>query len=441
MLALLLAASVPAVADADIVAEVERAAGSPWSEEGVGGEVQHLSGSDLVRDLGDEVYEVEASLMSAGPSGWLLDRPPDVPVSAPELPVVDPPAPSSLLPDERVLAAPVQLADAATSEAEAQLAGARATADQQALDARGAADDAAKGVLHLLAVADAPVLPGLLRMDAAQAGVVPADAPSSADPVGARGAAGVRGTEPPTPLALDAWLSGPDLAMPGALAQAPPPAAAGPAPGLRAGAARALPPAATVPLALAVLGGILAGFLLYHRVREESSLEHPSRRALYQAIVARPGCTIQSAARMAGLSRGTAVHHLRMLARHRLVTQRPGTKEVHLFPNTPGFEGAAGAHLALLARPRTRQVGQLVAAHPGLTRTQVAGAVGISPSTLDWHLRSLMGSGLVTEQLVEGRRALLPTAGLAQALATSPSAALHVAVAEAVPEPLSLPPA
>jgi DNA-binding transcriptional ArsR family regulator len=198
--------------------------------------------------------------------------------------------------------------------------------------------------------------------------------------------------------------------------------------------------AVVAPALLALIGGLLFAPSLYHRVQQESSLDHPGRRALYEAIVASPGCTIQSAARASGLSRGTAVHHLRILARHRLVLQRPGTKEVHLFPNTPGFEGALAQHLSLLARPRTREIAALVAAEPGLTRTEVAQRVGITPSTLDWHLGQLLQSGLVAERLEGRRRALMPGDALAPALARGQAPLPPVALAQ--PEPaLTMPPA
>jgi DNA-binding transcriptional ArsR family regulator len=164
---------------------------------------------------------------------------------------------------------------------------------------------------------------------------------------------------------------------------------------------------------------------LYHRLHRHQLLEHPARSKLYELVAGRPGIHIEELARASGCSRSTAVYHLRLLARNGYVVAVGSAKSVHYYPNNGHQDPTERDQRALLSSPRTRAIAQLVAAQPGIPRSAISAAVGVSASTLSWHLGRLLEKGLVEDRLVGGGRALFPSAGLAEMLqpwATAPAA-------------------
>jgi DNA-binding transcriptional ArsR family regulator len=197
--------------------------------------------------------------------------------------------------------------------------------------------------------------------------------------------------------------------------------------------------AASIPLAAFAIAIVLLAPPLYHRLQKQKLLDHGARARLYQLVQERPGIHIEELARAAGISRSTAVYHLRLLTRHGHIVAMGARKSVHYYPNSGIADAGQRGQRALLASPRARTVASVVQHRPGITRNELAPAAGITLSTLSWHLGRLVEAGLLEDRVLpNGQRGLFPAAHLAGFLApwqAMPPAAEPEIEAAPVPAP------
>jgi predicted transcriptional regulator len=155
---------------------------------------------------------------------------------------------------------------------------------------------------------------------------------------------------------------------------------------------------------------------LYHHIRPDSALGNPVRARLYETVARQPGITIQDAAERVGIARTTAAYHLRLLGRQGLVLERPARKTVHYYRNDGRLTETQQLQLQALASSRTRNLAVVLASRPGLQRSELAAALGVTIATVNWHLRPLVDRGLLREELQGRRRLLYPTDALRSSL-------------------------
>ena len=183
--------------------------------------------------------------------------------------------------------------------------------------------------------------------------------------------------------------------------------------------------AATISVA-AILVGALGAILwpakwglpalgLFSRIGHDQVLEHPLRERIVQVIEAEPGIHFQELVRKLDAGRGTMEHHLRKLVDANLVSTNVSQGFTCYFP-----KGKVDRHLMaaapVLKSDGARQVLQAIQESPGRAAQDVAGVTGLTPSTVNYHLKRLVASGLVAHER-RGRFILLtPTPLGTQAL-------------------------
>lgn len=190
---------------------------------------------------------------------------------------------------------------------------------------------------------------------------------------------------------------------------APPAAAdAGAQPPLReASAAGAwLPGGSVAALAPALaFSGLLGGIAA--RVLARNALASSTRRRLLDAVRADPGCTVGGLARATGLSYKTVAHHVRVLARARLLHVGPGPQP-RLFATG---HVAPAARAVLLARraPSAQRILARLEQAPA-RQSDLAAMLGLAPSTVSEQVRRLASAGLVA-RTADGELCLARPAG------------------------------
>lgn len=117
-----------------------------------------------------------------------------------------------------------------------------------------------------------------------------------------------------------------------------------------------------------------------------------SRRRVYEAVRANPGIHAREVVRRAGIPAGTVKYHLAYLSRHGLIKEEKDGNLARFFPS--GF-GAERQLMGLLRQHTIRKIMLALMAGDKLTHERIVGAVGLSPSTVSWHLRKLEGAGVV----------------------------------------------
>jgi predicted transcriptional regulator len=216
---------------------------------------------------------------------------------------------------------------------------------------------------------------------------------------------------------LASWFTQMDLDYDGAKVVAPtgPPAASAPREDdgpstLLATFVPTVPQAAGATVLGLILGALYwlwpklkagAALGLFSRISGQDLLEHPARAQLLMIVQAEPGVHFQDLVRRSGLPNGTAVHHLGKLTKGGLVSVRALGRYTCYFPGASPSRSAV-ASAAVLRSDGARRVYEAIQGHPGLSGLELAGLVGLQPSTVNYHVQKLVESGLVLSSR-EGR--------------------------------------
>lgn len=120
-----------------------------------------------------------------------------------------------------------------------------------------------------------------------------------------------------------------------------------------------------------------------------------SRASLLDLVEEAPGQSLLDAARTLDLHVSTVSYHARRLeeqGRARLI--RDG-RCLRMFPKGNGLAPREAAFIAALKSPRAREVVELLADRPGLTKADAARALDLSVKGLSWHVDRLDDLGVV----------------------------------------------
>lgn len=162
-----------------------------------------------------------------------------------------------------------------------------------------------------------------------------------------------------------------------------------------------------VPALVLVSSGILAGLILFaagiwpmlkavgvglfSRIAPEEALDNPIRRRIMDVVASQPGAHAKEIVRRVGNSRRAVEHHLAQLVLAKRLVLRAGPGYHCYFP-----VGALEPNLARAAQAvRAPSARAVLAAIGGDHRTiaSVAGALGLAPSTIHYHITNLQAAG------------------------------------------------
>lgn len=158
-------------------------------------------------------------------------------------------------------------------------------------------------------------------------------------------------------------------------------------------------------LAYALLPAKFGALGLFSRIGSGEVLDHPMRAQIASLVEAEPGIHFQEIVRRLDAGRGTTEHHLRKLLSANVVSAQVAQGFTCYFP-----KGKVDRHLMaaapVLKSDGARQVLQCIQEQPGRAALDVAGVTGLTPSTVNYHLKRLVASGLVSNER-RGRYLLL----------------------------------
>lgn len=137
---------------------------------------------------------------------------------------------------------------------------------------------------------------------------------------------------------------------------------------------------------------------------EEEVLSLERRRRVYHAVRAHPGLHLRALERELDISLGDLRYHLEYLEKRGLVTSASDGYRRTYFSARDVYLGDR-AVLALLRQRAPRTIILHLMLHEASTFEAIRQALGVSKSTLSFHLGKLTARGLLTTQRVEGRNA------------------------------------
>lgn len=166
-----------------------------------------------------------------------------------------------------------------------------------------------------------------------------------------------------------------------------------------------------LPAALVVgsIAASLVGFLgsaLYHRIRPNAALENDTRKVIFEAVCAHPGLGVHAIAKTAGVSYSTATYHLERLQGAGMIVMTPDGNKLCYYKNGGAFTETERRILPLIKNDEASRLLEAIIERPGTYRAELAERLGVTATTINWHLKRLREAGLVDETR-QGRNAHL----------------------------------
>lgn len=149
----------------------------------------------------------------------------------------------------------------------------------------------------------------------------------------------------------------------------------------------------------------IAAFLLAplaSRLQRSDLLENETRRKIYELIDEEPGINLRGLADEVDVAWGTLLHHLKKLEDNHLVKSERYGKYRRFFKNGSTYTEAEQERLAALSKPSTARVAEYILQNPGANQSEIGDQIGVTASTILFHVKRLKEVGLVEEKR-EGR--------------------------------------
>jgi DNA-binding transcriptional ArsR family regulator len=157
-------------------------------------------------------------------------------------------------------------------------------------------------------------------------------------------------------------------------------------------------------LALAALASM--GVLLYHRLRPHAALENDTRKVIFDAVCGSPGLGVHEISRIASVSYSTTTYHLERLVGAGMLVMTPDGNKLCYYKNGGAFSESERKILPLVKNEEAAKLFEAILDAPGTYRAALAEKLGVTATTINWHLRRLREAGLVDETRA-GRSAFL----------------------------------
>ena len=122
---------------------------------------------------------------------------------------------------------------------------------------------------------------------------------------------------------------------------------------------------------------------------------------ILQFIQNNPGCHLRGIKDMIQISQGTVQYHTDRLEKMGRITSTTSGLYKHYFP-VGVFQNNEKEILQILSQETTRQILMYIVEQKSPTQTDIVNCVGISASSVNWHMKRLLEFKLV-EEIKEGK--------------------------------------
>ena len=122
---------------------------------------------------------------------------------------------------------------------------------------------------------------------------------------------------------------------------------------------------------------------------------------ILQFIQNNPGCHLRGIKDMIQISQGTVQYHTDRLEKMGRITSTTSGLYKHYFP-VGVFQNNEKEILQILSQETTRQILMYIVEQQSPTQTDIVNSVGISASSVNWHMKRLLEFKLV-EEIKEGK--------------------------------------
>ncbi|WP_214020673.1 winged helix-turn-helix transcriptional regulator [Methanoculleus sp.] len=143
-------------------------------------------------------------------------------------------------------------------------------------------------------------------------------------------------------------------------------------------------------------------FFGYRHIAKRAALEHETRTAIYDHVRTHPGIRLGTLAQDLGINRGTLRYHLGKLQEFGMIATATVEGRTGYFENRQKYSVLEEKVLIHFRNPNTRELLAILLESPGASRRELAERLGITASSVSWHLRRLKADGIVLQEKTGG---------------------------------------
>jgi predicted transcriptional regulator len=134
----------------------------------------------------------------------------------------------------------------------------------------------------------------------------------------------------------------------------------------------------------------------YRKVEQYALSYNRNREEIYETIVTHPGVKFNALERLTGMKEGTLKYHLLLLERKRKIVSIRFVTSMRYFENDGRYTELEKKVFLHGQNPTTRRILGILSASPGVSRKDIAAALGISGPSVSWHTKRLWYDGIIT---------------------------------------------
>ncbi|WMW21611.1 winged helix-turn-helix transcriptional regulator [Methanolobus mangrovi] len=131
-------------------------------------------------------------------------------------------------------------------------------------------------------------------------------------------------------------------------------------------------------------------------------LELDTRKRIFETIQRSPGIHLRELERILDMAIGNLQYHLHYMEKKNLISALRDEQFVRYFIKDKELDGNDRKVLSFLRKKACRHILISLMEDPGMNNKDLSSAIGLSPSTVSWHLNKLVATGIV-KKTVHGR--------------------------------------
>ena len=145
-----------------------------------------------------------------------------------------------------------------------------------------------------------------------------------------------------------------------------------------------------------ILAGLSIVALNFRRIEVKTVLEHELRNGIHEYILGNPGVCFTDIEKGLSVNRGTLDYHLKVLRReHRIAVLNKNGRSFY-FENSGRYTQDEMEMLSAMQNDTGFAICEFLLESPGASRTEIVSLIKTTSSTLSWHMKKLIDSGVVS---------------------------------------------
>ncbi|MFC2142843.1 winged helix-turn-helix transcriptional regulator [Candidatus Aenigmatarchaeota archaeon] len=133
-------------------------------------------------------------------------------------------------------------------------------------------------------------------------------------------------------------------------------------------------------------------------MKDKNFLDLKVRRDIYNCIVKSPGLHFREIQRRIKLATGSLDYHIHFLYKNNMIRKEKDGKYTRYYPLTRNWNEEERAILSLLRQKQVRHIIIYLIEKKRATATDISTSLEMTPSTLSWYLKQLVGKNVITQQ-------------------------------------------